>query len=125
MANPRTEYIFDTIFWFALGVAGLIIALLWFATDHSSTKTNLNILWALPTHLLYFWRRNRSEWVENYFTGAALLAALTLLFWAFIPQEMPVAAIPIAALVVVKGMWRRHWKKGHEEIHDFAANQTN
>jgi hypothetical protein len=120
MANPRTEAIFDTLFWFILGFAGLIIALLWFATDHSATKTNLNILWALPTHLLYFWRRNRSEWVENYFTGAALLAALTLLFWVFIPQDMPVEAIPIAGLVVVKGLWRRHWKKGNDEMGDVA-----
>lgn len=111
MANPRTEHIFDTIFWFVLGVAGLIIALLWFATDHSATKTNLNLFWALPTHLLYFWRRTRSEWTENYFTGAAILAALMLIFWKFMPQEMPVAAIPIASLVVVKGLWRHYWNK--------------
>lgn len=111
MGNPRTERVFDTIFWFVLGLAGLVIALLWFATDHSATKTNLNILWALPTHLLVFWRNRRNEWLENYFTGAAILAALVVIFWKFIPQEMPVAAIPIAVLVVVKGLWRRFWKK--------------
>lgn len=114
MANPRTEHIFDTVFWFVLGVAGLIIALLWFATDHSATKNNLNLFWALPTHLLYFWRRTRSEWTENYFTGAAILAALMLIFWKFMPQEMPVAALPVVALVVVKGLWRRYWKRGDE-----------
>lgn len=111
MANPRTEHIFDTLFWFVLGVAGLIIALLWFATDHSATKTNLNLFWALPTHLLFFWRRTRSEWTENYFTGAAILAALMLIFWKVIPQELPVAAIPLAGLVVVKGLWRHYWKR--------------
>lgn len=107
MANRRTERIFDTIFWFVLGLAGLVIALLWFATEHTATKTNLNLFWALPTHLLFFWRRSKSEFVENYFTGAAILAALMLVFWAWIPQALPVAAIPLVVLVVVKGIWRR------------------
>lgn len=111
MANPRTEHIFDTLFWLVLGLAGLLMLLLWVATDHSATKTNWNICWALPTHLLYFWRRTRSEWTENYFVGASILAALTLIFWKFIPQAMPVAAIPVVVLVVIKGLWRRYWKR--------------
>ena len=110
MANPRTEHIFDTIFWFSLGVLGLVIALLWFATDHIPTKNNLNILWALPTHLLFFWRRSRSEFTQNYFTGVAILAILVLLFWKWLPQEIPVAALPLVVLVVVKGLWRHYWK---------------
>lgn len=110
MAHPRNERIFDLVFWPTLGLAGLVMALLWFATDHSATKTNLNMMWALPTHLLFFWRRSRTEVTEMYFVGSAILAALALLFWKFMPQEMPVAAMPLAALVVVKGMWRR-WKK--------------
>ena len=115
MANPRTEHVFDTLFWFVLGLAGLVLFLLWFATDHSATKSNCNLLWALPTHLLYFWRRKRSEWVENYFMGVGILAALTLIFWFFLPQAMPVAAMPIAGLVVVKSVWRRYWKKDELE----------
>jgi len=111
MANPRTEHIFDTIFWFVLGLAGLIIALLWFATDHSATKTNLNILWAWPTHLLFFWRTRRSGTTENYFTVAALMAVLLLIFWIWMPQEMPTPALPLVGLIVVKGLWRRYWKK--------------
>lgn len=112
MANPRTARIFDAIFWFVLGLAGLVMALLWFATDHSATKSNLNILWALPTHLLFFWRsRHRSELTDNYFMGTAILTALTLLFWKFLPQEMPLAAVPLALLVVVKGYFRRSLKE--------------
>ena len=111
MANPRTEHIFDTMFWFVLGVAGLVIALLWFATDHSATKTNLNILWAWPTHLLFFWRTRRKGITEHYFTVAALMAALVLIFWKWMPQELPTPALPIVALIVVKGLWRRYWRK--------------
>jgi hypothetical protein len=119
MANPRATRIFDTFFWLTLGLAGLLMAFLWFATDHSATKTNWNLLWALPTHLLFFWRDRRSEWVDNYFTGAAMLAALALLLWKFLPQEMPLEAIPIAGLVVVKGLWQRvlsRWMRNKSAI---------
>jgi len=114
MANPRTEHLFDTIFWFILGLAGLIIALLWFATDHSATKVNLNILWAWPTHLFFFWRTRRTGTVENYFIAAALTAALLLIFWLWVPQELPTPALPLIGLIVVKGLWRRYWKKEQE-----------
>lgn len=107
MANPRAARIFDTFFWLTLGLAGLLMAFLWFATDHAATKTNWNLLWALPTHLLFFWRDRRSEWVDNYFAGAAMTAALALLLWKFLPQEMPLEALPISGLVVVKGLWQR------------------
>jgi hypothetical protein len=108
MFNKRASRIYDTLFWFVLGVAGLIIALLWFATDHAPTKMNLNILWALPTHLFFFWRMRRTEITENYFTATAILALLTLIFWNWLPQELPIEGIPIAMLVVVKGFWKRY-----------------
>ena len=116
MANPRTEHIFDTIFWFVLGVAGLIIALLWFATDHSATKNNLNILWAWPTHLFFFWKTRRSGQTQNYFMMAAIVAALTLIFWIWLPQELPTPALPIVGLVVVKGLWRHYWKPEKQPV---------
>lgn len=106
MLNRRTERIFDTLFWFVLGTAGLILALLWFATDHSATKPNFNLLWALPTHLLVFWRSHREGWVRRYFMAAGAFALLALVFWGLIPQEMPVAAMPLALLVAVKGLWK-------------------
>lgn len=101
MMNARASRIFDSIFWFVLGLAGLIMALLWFATDHTATKVNFNLLWALPTHLLVFWRSHRTGWVRKYFLVTAVLAGLALVCWKFIPQEMPVAAIPIILLVII------------------------
>ncbi len=102
MANIRAEKIFDAIFWPVLGVAGLVIALLWFATDHSATKWNLNILWALPTHLLYFSRRRYTVFAERYSFGVGIIALLLLLGWIWLPQELPSAAIPLVVLVAAK-----------------------
>lgn len=111
MANPRNERIFDTFFWFILGVAGLIIAFLWFATDHSATKNNMNILWALPTHLLFFYRSRLTEATQFYFTLTGFIALALLVCWKWLPQDLPNAAIPLVMLVVVKSLGRRFWKK--------------
>lgn len=107
MFSRRAERIFDVVFWLVLGLAGLVLFLLWAATDHTSTKMNWNILWALPTHLFFFWRNKRTEWTENYFMGAGALALLVLLFWGFIPQDLPEAALPIVILVVLKAFFHR------------------
>ena len=111
MANPRTERIFDFIFWFVLGLSGLVLFLLWAATDHHTTKYNWNVVWALPTHLLFFWRSYRNELTENYFMVTGALAALLLIFWGFIPQDLPEAALPIVVLIVIKAFFRRFWKR--------------
>jgi hypothetical protein len=112
MRSARWGRIFDMFFWFLLGLAGLIIALLWFATDHQATKNNLNIFWALPTHLLFFRSRRLGEWSDNYFTGVSLLALLLLLTWPFCPQQLPIPALPLVVLVVVKGYFRWRGRDG-------------
>lgn len=114
MANSRTERIFDTIFWLVLGLGGWIVFLLWFATDHSPTKVNLNIFWMLPTHLFFFYRNRETEWLRFYFMATGFLAAGILLFWQWLPQEMPVPAIPIILLIVIKSLGRRYRKKSAE-----------
>jgi Domain of unknown function (DUF4105) len=108
MWNERSARIFDTVFWFVLGVAGLIITFLWFFTDHGATKTNLNLFWALPTHLLFFYRRKRTAATELYFMAAAVVAALMLFAWTVLPQELPLPALPLLVLIIVKGFWKKY-----------------
>ncbi len=117
MFSRRAERVFDVVFWFVLGLAGLILFLLWFATDHTTTKNNWNLLWALPTHLLFFWRTKRTELTETYFTVVGAIALVTLVIWGFIPQDLPETALPIVVLVVVKGLMRRY----RREAWDFAS----
>lgn len=107
MFNKRAAVIFDTIFWLVLGIGGLIIGFLWFFTDHGATKTNLNLFWALPTHLLFFYRRKRTPNTELYFMVTGIVAAMLLFCWTFLPQEFPIAALPILVLILIKGLWRR------------------
>ncbi len=48
------------------GLIGLIILVLWFLTEHSTTKANLNILWANPLLLVYPFVKKELKRVFNY-----------------------------------------------------------
>lgn len=90
--------IFDLVFFNSLGLVGALIIFLWFFTDHITTSQNLNILWALPTHLYFIWAwyfsTNRSV-ILLYFKLVAILSLTLLLAWYFIPQQFHPAFFPV------------------------------
>ena len=95
--------IFDTLLFLVLGLAGLLLLFMWFGTDHKVTVNNYNLLWALPTHtvvafLLY---RNKA-WVATYFQVVFWLTAALLALWAFLPQEMNNALLPLIMLILFR-----------------------
>jgi len=91
---------------FALvGVAGMIIAFLWFVSIHPVTKRNVNLLWALPTDLVLAWACLRSaggRWIESLLWGTAAAAAIFVLGWPAWAQEVPLATLPVALVVAVR-----------------------
>jgi Domain of unknown function (DUF4105) len=106
MLHPLANRIFDWLFWSALGVAGVIIFFLWFLTDHQATKTNLNLLWAWPTHLLFGWRKTPTPTGRLYFIVVNIITVLLLGAWYFLPQELPLAILPIVVLIAAKSYYR-------------------
>ncbi len=103
--HPRFSKIFDRVFFTLLGITGLVIVFLWFFTDHISTKGNLNILWALPTHLYFIWYAGRTgtrKTVSLYFQLTTILGILLLVLWPWIPQAYHPAFFPIIFTMVVK-----------------------
>lgn len=99
----------DSALFSILGLAGLILFLLWFATDHTATAQNWNLLWAQPLHLLaavLIWVPATYRWLYWYFLFVAGLAVLLLLSGAFLPQDFPLAAYPIFALIALRAYLR-------------------
>ncbi len=108
MFHPTLRKVFDWIFWPTVSLVGLLIFVLWFFTEHTATKMNLNLLWALPTHLFFFNKNKYSEWADNYFAGVGMVSLILLLLWRWLPQQLPLALIPILLLLVVKGFYRKY-----------------
>ncbi len=101
----------DGLLFFITGLLGFLLVFMWTATDHSMTKNNYNLLWAIPTHLfISFFIGNKNSRVKKYFGFTALAGILLLLCWFFLPQQMNNALIPVVLLLVFRAT-ARYYKK--------------
>lgn len=94
---------FDAILFGVTGTVGLLLFLLWVATDHKAAANNFNLLWALPTHLaavIAFYRNRR--WLKKYFLITAMISASTLLAWSVLPQQLNYFLIPIVITLLMR-----------------------
>lgn len=76
---------------FVTGLLGCLILVMWFATDHQGCQNNFNVLWALPTNLLFAFvnKQNRARY-------AAI--GIVLIIVSLILHVMHVQALPMLEL---------------------------
>ena len=103
----RSRYPWDGVLFTLAGLGGLIIALLWFATDHTATAMNWNLLWLLPTHLLagpILFRKNRPSWLKYYFLISAGLCVIMFFGGIMAPliQHFSHYAVPLILLLALR-----------------------
>ena len=82
------------------GMIGLMLALLWFVTDHRAAAWNFNLLWAMPLNLLFPFLV--AEKRKKYFKAMTLLTAALLVTWAVLPQALNPFLIPLVAALACR-----------------------
>jgi len=95
----------DATFFGLLGIAGLVVVFLWFVSLHSVTDANLNLAWALPTHLIAAWAIARDKglrWLGAYMALTVAIIGVLLVGFPFWPQQLPSALIPLLLLIGVR-----------------------
>lgn len=91
-----TTSITDSLLLYINGLVGVLLLFMWFATDHTVCKDNFNLLWALPFNLIAaFFLFKKPAWLSNYFFAAAVITAITLGSWFFLPQQLNIALLPV------------------------------
>lgn len=104
--------VLDKFLFLTTGLLGVILIFMWTMTDHSMTKNNFNLLWALPTNIIaVFFTKRENKFFKKYFLYYACLMLLLLLTWFVLPQELNNALIPIVVLVMYRSF------KCHQHIH--------
>jgi hypothetical protein len=94
---------FDAALFGITGAVGLLLLLLWVATDHKAAANNFNLLWALPTHLIAviaFYKK--AAWLKKYFLVTSLICVLTLVLWPVLPQKLNYFLIPFVLTLGIR-----------------------
>lgn len=114
LLNSKNWIIGDKIIFSSYGIIGLVVLLLWVATDHDATAGNYNLLWANPLYLIYSWLiGSRHKKVLKWSSMAILLTNIFVLVgWNIIPQQYHIAFIPFIGILIIRSgvITLRNWK---------------
>lgn len=88
----------DVTLFAVVGLVGLGVALIWFATDHVLAADNYNLIWMNPLHLLavpFLFLNRKPRFISFYFLINGILMAGLILTWFWLPQELHWACFPL------------------------------
>ncbi len=96
---------FDALLFALAGIVGIASILLWRFSGYIMTTANYHLLWAWPTHLLlpYFLIKKEKSPILRWYlliSAAALLG--TLVLFPFLPQQLPLPAIPLLLTLALR-----------------------
>ena len=112
--KKRTKFL-DFVLLFTTGIIGILVLLLWLATNHGTTANNLNILWAFAPNVIisfFMFSKKHITWVSNYFMILTALLIIQALVWCFKVEEFSIALIPFFIVLLIRyGFISRCFKK--------------
>jgi len=93
--NKRTRWL-DTALFISTGVIGVFLVLLWFATDHTATAHNYNLLWAFALNLLMIGQlRKPKPWFTKYLKFLLIMLCLLAFHWVVGVQVFAITLMPL------------------------------
>ncbi len=111
--KKRTKWL-DISLFAITGFAGILLLLLWFATDHGVTGYNYNLLWAFPLNVICFGQLLKEKfknWFEGYLKFLLLMLCLMTLHWIIGVQIFALGLLPILIALLVRYFYILQFKK--------------
>ncbi|RIV52192.1 DUF4105 domain-containing protein [Flagellimonas taeanensis] len=100
---------------FLTGLVGTFLLLLWFATDHTSTPKNFNVLWAFPLNVvvafIFAFQDKLPEWSSKYLWSALGLIGIVLLLWIIQVQSFSPVLIPLFLTLAIRYVYLIRYSK--------------
>jgi len=100
----RSNWLDVSLFAFT-GIVGIVILLLWFATDHTGTHQNYNLLWAFVLNIFVigqFFRKTPSGWFTKYLKFLIIMLCLLTLHWVIGVQIFAIGLIPLLVALFIR-----------------------
>jgi hypothetical protein len=112
--NNRSTWL-DVILFAFTGFVGLVLLLLWFATDHEATAYNYNLLWAFAINLLFIpsiIKTKLSNRGIKYIAFLVILLTLMIMHWVTGVQSFSIGLIPFLIAITLRYLFLiHHFKK--------------
>ncbi|WP_458627271.1 lipoprotein N-acyltransferase Lnb domain-containing protein [Winogradskyella sp. PC D3.3] len=102
--NRRSNWL-DIILFGTTGLIGILLLLLWFATDHSATAQNYNLLWAFPLNLFIIgqlYQPKVKTWFKKYLRFLIIMLCLLTLHWIIGIQVFAIGLIPLLIALLLR-----------------------
>lgn len=106
--RKATSRYLDTFLFFFTGLIGIFLLLLWFATDHTATANNYNLLWAFPISIfliIAISKRNISPKMKRYILLLVLLLVLLAIHWVTGVQVFAIGLLPLLIALSVRYLY--------------------
>ena len=101
-SHKRNRYV-DAFIFAITGLVGVFLLLLWFATDHTATAQNYNLLWAFPLNIFFLWKANeKKNWVIKYLKFLVIMLCLMTFHWILGIQVFAYALIPFLIALLTR-----------------------
>lgn len=102
--KTRSNWLDVTLF-IITGIIGIVILLLWFATDHTGTHQNYNLLWAFVLNLFVvgqFFKKTPAVWFGKYLKLLVIMLCLMALHWLIGVQVFAIGLIPLIIALFIR-----------------------
>ena len=103
--NKRRSIWLDIFLFTITGLVGIVILLLWFATDHTGTHQNYNLLWACALNIVFagqLLRKKANAWFVKYLKFLIILLCLLTLHWFIGVQVFAIGLIPLLIALFIR-----------------------
>lgn len=98
------------------GLLGVLLLIMWFATDHQACADNFNLLWLLPTNIYFAFRQAKYKYS---LIAAFLIFLMLIIHITGIQQLLFADTLPILLILlfIFGHLYLSHRNKTYEEIH--------
>jgi hypothetical protein len=103
--RKRRMFWLDSIIFFLMGITGLALGFLCFISILEATGWNLNLVWALPTHIVFALLWLIPSWrpkIVWYLKCTAIIVLFFLITMLFLPQTFHWLVVPLCLIILLR-----------------------
>jgi len=125
--NTRSKYL-DSVIFAVTSLIGIFLCLLWFATDHTATANNYNLLWAFPVSIIFIGliaKKQPKHWLRKYVFFLIVMLLLLAIHWITGVQVFAIGILPLLVALAIRYIFLVFYLKRHQNTENLLPSKEN